>query len=152
MTKCLKAEHPTIKYALAHSDVAPDRKLDPGIAAKELWQELAKDNIGIYSEKIANISAVMLTFGDNGEQVSKLKSDLHNFGYGYLNLSSDYYDLVTTQVVRAFHLHYNSDLEPNQYWGDWSTTDQVRLEDLKQLESQSLNSVEQETTLAGITI
>ncbi|MCI5059607.1 MAG: N-acetylmuramoyl-L-alanine amidase [Alphaproteobacteria bacterium] len=43
----IKTRHP-IEHVLAHSDIAPDRKQDPG----ELfpWKELAQDNIGIWPE------------------------------------------------------------------------------------------------------
>ncbi|MEP7209916.1 MAG: N-acetylmuramoyl-L-alanine amidase [Alphaproteobacteria bacterium] len=85
---------------VAHSDIAPDRKEDPG----ELfpWKELAAAGIGLWpdlppSEPMAPIG---LRPGDRGDQVIRLQRHLVAIGYR-LDLSGRF-DAATEAVVRAF--------------------------------------------------
>lgn len=72
-----------IEHVLGHSDVAPDRRQDPG----ELfpWHALAKAGIGVWPDHSDNVSDI--------DVVSSLKS------YGYGNFDDN--DLIT-----AFQRHY----------------------------------------------
>jgi len=87
---------------LAHSDVAPARKQDPG--EKFDWRRLAKAGIGLWAEPEPVGSDNALGPGDDGEQVRGLQTALRTFGYG-LEVSGSY-DQATISVVRAFQRHW----------------------------------------------
>ena len=65
---------------LAHSDVAPGRKVDPG----ELfpWPRLHRAGIGHLVKPARTSRGVPLKQGDEGEAVSRLQSLLCRYGYG----------------------------------------------------------------------
>ncbi|HVZ12905.1 MAG TPA: N-acetylmuramoyl-L-alanine amidase [Bauldia sp.] len=100
------ARHPIPAHrVLAHSDVAPMRKEDPG----ELfpWRRLAEGGIGLWvpPEPITISSATTtLRRGERGEGVAKLRQRLSRYGYGVE--AGDEYDVVTEAVVRAFQRHF----------------------------------------------
>ena len=87
---------------LGHSDVAPDRKMDPG----ELfpWAQLAGAGIGHWVEPTAICSGIFMQQGDQGQPVEALQSMLGLYGYG-IEVSGTY-DLQTLQVVTAFQRHF----------------------------------------------
>jgi N-acetylmuramoyl-L-alanine amidase len=88
---------------VAHSDIAPNRKIDPG----ELfpWDELAKHGIGRWHRTHLKIgSAPTLGVGDESEAVKQLQSDLARYGYGIE--ASGLYDERTLIVVSAFQRHF----------------------------------------------
>ena len=87
---------------LAHSDVAPARKQDPG--EKFDWRRLARAGIGLWAEPEPVGSGDALGPGDDGEQVRGLQTALRTFGY-YLDVSGSYDD-ATISVVRAFQRHW----------------------------------------------
>jgi N-acetylmuramoyl-L-alanine amidase len=86
---------------LAHSDVAPARKEDPG----ELfpWKRLAQEGHGLWFEPEA-APGVDLTIGDEGPGVFVLQAGLHRLGYE--PLPSGKYDDETATMVRAFQRHW----------------------------------------------
>ena len=93
-------------FVLAHSDVAPTRKQDPG--EKFPWAKLYESGIGLWV-KPAPITAegspsTSLKHGDKGDAVSTLQKQLAAYGYG-LPASGDY-DALTKAVVTAFQLHF----------------------------------------------
>jgi N-acetylmuramoyl-L-alanine amidase len=85
---------------VAHSDIAPDRKEDPG----ELfpWKELAAAGIGLWPDLPPGerMAPVGLRPGDRGDQVTSLQRNLAAIGYR-LDLSGRF-DEATEAVVRAF--------------------------------------------------
>jgi N-acetylmuramoyl-L-alanine amidase len=87
---------------LAHSDVAPLRKEDPG----ELfpWGELAAAGIGHWVMPEVVVAGPSLRLGDSGEAVADLKQRFRAYGYG-LGAESDF-DEETAAVVRAFQRHF----------------------------------------------
>ena len=90
---------------IAHSDLAPDRKEDPG----ELfpWKRLAEAGHGLWFEPAAErIKALggLLQRGDEGIGVVVLRAGLHRLGYG-LQPGGDY-DADTETTVRAFQRHW----------------------------------------------
>ncbi|MBK1622399.1 peptidoglycan recognition protein family protein [Afifella marina] len=90
------------RRVLGHSDVAPERKLDPG----ELfpWHQLAKAGIGHFvSPKPASPEPV-LALGAEGEHVADLQSLLALYGYGVT--VSGVYDERTQTIVAAFQRHF----------------------------------------------
>ncbi len=90
---------------IAHSDLAPERKEDPG----ELfpWKRLAEAGHGLWFEPAAErIKALggMLQKGDDGIGVMVLRAGLHRLGYG-VRPGGDY-DAETESAVRAFQRHW----------------------------------------------
>ena len=93
---------------IAHSDLAPDRKEDPG----ELfpWKRLAEAGHGLWFEPAAERVAALtglLQPGDQGIGVVVLRAGLHRLGYG-LKPGGDYDD-ETAATVRAFQRHWRQD-------------------------------------------
>lgn len=86
---------------LAHADVAPERKEDPG----ELfpWRELAEQGLGLWPIPQS------VDYGHaNDDEVQN-----HLIGIGYNCSSSGHYDLSTRAALLAFQRHY----EPNNLTG-----------------------------------
>lgn len=89
---------------LGHSDVAPNRKDDPG----ELfpWKRLAEHGHGLWFEP-EPAPGPALGPGDTGVGVFALQAGLHRLGYE--PLPSGTYDEETAVVVRAFQRHWRPD-------------------------------------------
>ncbi len=87
---------------LAHSDVAPARKNDPGETFP--WKRLAAAGIGLWVEPPAVAAGPHLAPGDEGLQVSALQRDLARFGYGITVTGT--FDQATRYVVTAFQRHF----------------------------------------------
>ncbi len=87
---------------LAHSDVAPARKEDPG----ELfpWGELNAAGIGHWVMPELVTAGPLIGPGDSGEAVAALKQRFREYGYG-LGAESDF-DEETAAVVTAFQRHF----------------------------------------------
>jgi N-acetylmuramoyl-L-alanine amidase len=87
---------------LAHSDVAPSRKQDPG--EKFPWRSLADSGVGLWIEPAPIVKGEMLRPGATGDQVRDLQAALARFGY---SIEADgRYDVPTREVVTAFQRHY----------------------------------------------
>ena len=87
---------------LAHSDVAPNRKQDPG--EKFPWRLLADSGVGLWVEPVAISDWLSLVPGDSGENVTELQKSLAEYGYGIEATGS--YDSATKDVVTAFQRHF----------------------------------------------
>jgi N-acetylmuramoyl-L-alanine amidase len=89
---------------LGHSDVAPDRKEDPG----ELfpWKRLAEVGHGLWAEPAAAPGAP-LKEGEEGPAVFALQAGLSRLGYDCA--PSGVYEPRTTTIVRAFQRHWRPD-------------------------------------------
>jgi N-acetylmuramoyl-L-alanine amidase len=87
---------------LAHSDVAPARKEDPG----ELfpWGELYRAGIGHWVEPAPVRDGRFYAFGDTGEPVRGFQTQLATYGYGVP--VTGLFDEATAAVVRAFQRHF----------------------------------------------
>jgi N-acetylmuramoyl-L-alanine amidase len=86
---------------LAHSDVAPGRKIDPG--EKFPWRRLAEAGLGIWLEA-GPPDARVLGPGDAGFPVEATQVMLALFGYGIGPTGA--YDSRTETVVSAFQRHF----------------------------------------------
>lgn len=90
---------------IAHSDLAPERKQDPG--ERFPWKRLAGSGHGLWfepaQERIAALGAP-LKVGDEGLGVIVLRAGLHRLGYG-LPPGGDY-DEATRLTVEAFQRHW----------------------------------------------
>jgi N-acetylmuramoyl-L-alanine amidase len=90
---------------LGHSDIAPDRKIDPG----ELfpWKRLAEAGHGLWyepePERVAALGAP-LSQGDEGAGVFVLQAGLHRLGFE--PKPSGVYDVETALIVSAFQRHW----------------------------------------------
>ena len=87
---------------LAHSDVAPFRKIDPG--EKFDWGLLYRNGIGHWVEPTEVSEGETLEVGDTGEKVSALQNMLRLYGYGVQ--VTGVFDAATREVVSAFQRHF----------------------------------------------
>jgi N-acetylmuramoyl-L-alanine amidase len=106
---------------LAHSDVAPGRKVDPG--EKFPWKTLAMANVGHFVEPVPIGGGKVLKAGDSGQAVEELQSMLEFYGYG-VEITGNF-DAATEVVVAAFQRHFR----PERIDGiaDASTVETLRL-------------------------
>jgi N-acetylmuramoyl-L-alanine amidase len=88
---------------LAHSDVAPSRKQDPG--EKFPWQTLWNSGVGHWVDPaLISEGGTVLTLGDRGDAVTKVQELLSKYGYGVSVTGT--YDSNTDDVVKAFQRHF----------------------------------------------
>lgn len=87
---------------LAHSDIAPDRKEDPGETFP--WGRLAAEGVGHWVAPHAISDGRFFARGDGGQPVEALQAMLALYGYGVAITGE--YDLATEQVVTAFQRHF----------------------------------------------
>jgi N-acetylmuramoyl-L-alanine amidase len=87
---------------LAHSDVAPGRKVDPG--ERFPWARLAAAGLGHFVEPAPLGDGPSLAPGDSGEPVESLQALLALYGYG-LDVTGTF-DRRTDAVVAAFQRHF----------------------------------------------
>jgi N-acetylmuramoyl-L-alanine amidase len=90
---------------LAHSDVAPGRKVDPG--EKFPWQLLADAGVGHFVKPSPIGGGRFLSAGDRGEPVEALQSMLALYGYG-IDING-VFDPRTKIVVEAFQRHFRAE-------------------------------------------
>jgi N-acetylmuramoyl-L-alanine amidase len=90
---------------LAHSDVAPGRKRDPG--EKFDWQRLARAGVGLWVPPAPIEDDAGLGPGDEGEAVAALQRGLLEFGYGVEVTTS--YGTGLAKVVEAFQRHFRTE-------------------------------------------
>jgi N-acetylmuramoyl-L-alanine amidase len=91
---------------LAHSDVAPGRKIDPG--ERFPWKTLAAAGVGHFVEPCPiGGGGRFLSVGDRGEAVETLQSMLARYGYGVE--ISGVFDPRTRIAVEAFQRHFRTD-------------------------------------------
>jgi N-acetylmuramoyl-L-alanine amidase len=91
---------------LAHSDIAPDRKQDPG----ELfpWQQLFETGVGHYVAPSSIGSGLFMQEGDRGQPVEAIQSMLALYGYD-IGISGEF-DQKTRLVVMAFQRHFRPEV------------------------------------------
>jgi N-acetylmuramoyl-L-alanine amidase len=87
---------------LAHSDVAPSRKKDPG--EKFPWHSLANSGVGHWVQPAPIVSGEGIRFGTIDERVRDLQQALARYGYD-ISVSGKY-DTATAEVVSAFQRHF----------------------------------------------
>lgn len=88
---------------LAHSDIAPERKVDPG--EKFNWSQMAAAGIGLHV-RAAPIRSddIGLEFGSLDHRVTAAQEKLRRFGYDAP--FSGCLDDATSKILRAFQLHF----------------------------------------------
>jgi N-acetylmuramoyl-L-alanine amidase len=90
---------------LAHSDVAPSRKQDPG--EKFPWKLLADSGVGewVTPSRITD-KGPSFAFGHESDDVRGLQMALADFGYGVPVTGK--FDEITRDVVTAFQRHFRT--------------------------------------------
>jgi|SRR5579883_960240 N-acetylmuramoyl-L-alanine amidase len=108
---------------LAHSDVAPGRKQDPG--EKFPWRTLYDSGVGHWV-KPAPIMEFGQTLrpGDRSSAVAAMQKLLRDYGYG-IEVNSEY-DAVTREVVTAFQRHFR----PERVDGIFDASTRATLQEL----------------------
>ncbi len=91
---------------LAHSDIAPGRKEDPGENFD--WAYLAQKGVGLWVEPVARSSGPFFQEGDRGDIVEAVQALLALYGYG-LEVNG-VFDHQTKIVVEAFQRHFRQNL------------------------------------------
>jgi N-acetylmuramoyl-L-alanine amidase len=87
---------------LAHSDVAPARKGDPGEAFP--WATLWRNGVGHWTEPAPLTGSPLFAHEEEGPSVRALQAILALYGYGVE--ITGVYDRQTRQVVAAFQRHF----------------------------------------------
>ena len=90
------------RRVLAHSDIAPHRKRDPGEAFP--WARLHEGGVGHWVEPAPVSGGPLFRPGEEGPPVRALQAMLALYGYG-LDLTG-VYDRHTRAVVAAFQRHF----------------------------------------------
>lgn len=87
---------------LAHSDIAPSRKRDPG--ERFPWKRLAEAGIGRWLDAVPDLPGTTLEPESAGPDVAVFQQHLARFGYGVAATGT--YDTGTETVVRAFQRRF----------------------------------------------
>ena len=87
---------------LAHSDIAPARKRDPGEAFP--WATLWRSGVGHWTEPAPLTGSPLFAHEEEGPPVRALQAMLALYGYGVE--ITGVYDRQTRQVVTAFQRHF----------------------------------------------
>jgi N-acetylmuramoyl-L-alanine amidase len=90
------------RRVLAHSDVAPRRKIDPG--EKFDWARLALLGVGHWTAPCGISGGAALELGESGERTLDLQKKLRAYGYGID--ATGLFDEHTRIVVAAFQRHF----------------------------------------------
>jgi len=98
MTRCAIAP----ARVLAHSDIAPNRKNDPG--EKFPWAKLSKAGVGLWVEPSKIVPGPELDPGDRSQFVRTMQGWLSDFGYA-VTVNGEF-DTTTKEAVTAFQRHF----------------------------------------------
>ena len=92
------------RRVLAHSDVAPVRKVDPG--EKFDWKLLAQSGVGHWTEPAPIAGGRYFCEGESGQPIEALQAMLSL--YGYKIDVNGFFDAQTKGVVEAFQRHFRA--------------------------------------------
>jgi len=92
------------KDVIGHSDIAPNRKTDPGELFN--WKYLAEHRVGIWPDvaRIKRPFEVMAFPGDETAEVARFQKALNQYGY-HIRVDG-FYGQKTEAVIRAFKRHF----------------------------------------------
>lgn len=97
----IKRHNIPVRHVLAHSDVAPGRKSDPG--EKFPWKQLFEAGVGAWVPS-SETGEQIATLGETGEKVAELQAMLSAYGYE-VQITGEY-DHQTKICVQAFQYHF----------------------------------------------
>jgi N-acetylmuramoyl-L-alanine amidase len=90
---------------LAHSDVAPSRKKDPG--EKFPWRSLHDSGIGLWVKPAPTAKeGAIYVLGETNQWIKEAQALLQRYGYGIE--PTGYFDGATHDVVTAFQRHFRA--------------------------------------------
>lgn len=99
----LTRHHIPADRVLAHSDVAPARKQDPG--EKFPWKVLAHSGIGLWVNPAPLVhSGPVYVLGETNSTIEEIQRLLARFGYGVS--PTGYFDGTTRDAIAAFQRHF----------------------------------------------
>ena len=102
LSRTILSRHPIAACdVIGHSDLAPDRKQDPG--EKFPWKCLAENGVGLWPDA-APAGFAPSAPGDDGEAVEALRQSLFEIGYGVARTGA--YDDALKSVVLAFQRRF----------------------------------------------
>ncbi len=90
---------------LAHSDIAPGRKIDPG--ENFPWRRLHRAGVGHWVEPARIGDGRYFSRGDQGQPIEALQAMLAMYGYG-ITIDGTFGE-ATEQVVAAFQRHFRQE-------------------------------------------
>ena len=90
------------KAVVAHSDIAPGRKIDPG--EKFPWAGLAAAGIGLWPQDIPQDQRLVFSRGDRDRGIAIIQTGLARIGYGVH--VTGVLDETTQMVLEAFQRRY----------------------------------------------
>jgi len=103
LCKALMEKHEIAREnVIGHSDIAPSRKLDPGIYFD--WARLAEEGVGINGFPRAQMRGSPETLASSPREVSHIQTNLSALGYK-IEVTGKW-DEQTNAVVRAFQAHF----------------------------------------------
>jgi N-acetylmuramoyl-L-alanine amidase len=105
---------------LAHSDIAPARKRDPG--EKFPWDVLARAGVGHWTKPAKIVGGALIGAGEEGPPIRALQAMLALYGYGVE--ITGVYDRETRTVVTAFQRHFRPERVDGE--ADFSTIATLR--------------------------
>ena len=110
LSKEIIARHPRIKpyNIVAHSDIAPTRKIDPGPLFP--WKDLADQGVGAWYDQIDYISFQEI-FSKELPNLKLLQEKLRKLGYEIEPTGAN--DFQSISAIRSFQLHFR----PKKYDG-----------------------------------
>src|SRR5262249_41984104 len=91
---------------LAHSDIAPARKNDPG--EKFPWAELHRHGVGLWVEPEEITDGKSFCVGDHSDEILEVQKQLQAYGYGISPTGK--FDEQMVNVVIAFQRHFRPKL------------------------------------------
>ena len=103
LLKGITERHTEVKatHIVGHSDIAPQRKIDPG--PRFPWQRLYRLGYGAWYDD-ETVFKYWEQFRGESPSVLTLQTALHTYGYG-IELSGEH-DRQSQNVVRAFQMHF----------------------------------------------
>ena len=106
LTKDILKRHAILpRNIIGHSDIAPERKKDPG--EKFPWDQLHYNGIGHFVEPVSIDDGAGYGIGDTGNEIAIAQQLLAY--YGYQIRIDGHFDEKTDFVVRAFQRHFRPD-------------------------------------------
>ena len=96
LSKYLMQKHFIPKYNfIGHSDIAADRKIDPGIFFD--WQFFAQHGLGIWHNLERSASSQLHQLGEEGAKIHSLQTKLDLLGY---NIKMSYCQMLCMEKIR----------------------------------------------------